>query len=74
MVASGQEILRLIGDGGENTLMFTRDALALAQQREWTSLRSPERESVCKLMDYSKFRYRQTKESRFQEEPGNKLF
>jgi translation initiation factor IF-3 len=58
--------VRLIGEGGENTLMFTRDAIALAQQRglDLVEVAPNEVPPVCKLMDYGKFRYDQTKKDR----------
>jgi len=58
--------IRLIGDNGENTLMFTRDALALAQQQglDLVEVAPNENPPVCKLMDYGKFRYEQTKKDR----------
>src|SRR6476646_11212881 len=58
--------VRLIGDGGENTLMFTRDAIALAQQRglDLVEVAPNEVPPVCKLMDYGKFKYDQTKKER----------
>jgi translation initiation factor IF-3 len=58
--------VRLIGEGGENTLMFTRDALALAQQRglDLVEVAPNENPPVCKLMDYGKFKYDQTKKER----------
>ncbi|MGA7731507.1 MAG: translation initiation factor IF-3 [Chloroflexia bacterium] len=58
--------VRLIGDGGENTLMFTRDAIALAQQRglDLVEVAPNENPPVCKLMDYGKFKYDQTKKER----------
>ena len=58
--------MRLIGEGGENTLMFTRDAIALAQQRglDLVEVAPNEVPPVCKLMDYGKFKYDQTKKER----------
>ena len=58
--------LGLIGDGGENTLMFTGDAIALARQRglDLVEVAPNENPPVCKLMDYGKFRYEQTKKDR----------
>jgi translation initiation factor IF-3 len=58
--------VRLIGDTGENTLMFTTDALALARQRglDLVEVAPNEVPPVCKLMDYGKFRYEQTKKER----------
>jgi translation initiation factor IF-3 len=58
--------VRLIGEGGENTLMFTRDAIALAQQRglDLVEVAPNENPPVCKLMDYGKFKYDQTKKER----------
>lgn len=58
--------MRLIGEGGENTLMFTRDAIALAQQRgmDLVEVAPNENPPVCKLMDYGKFKYDQTKKER----------
>lgn len=46
--------------------MFTRDALALAQQRglDLVEVAPNENPPVCKLMDYGKFRYEQTKKDR----------
>jgi translation initiation factor IF-3 len=56
----------LIGDNGENTLMFTRDALALAQQQglDLVEVAPNENPPVCRLMDYGRFRYEQTKKER----------
>ena len=58
--------VRLVGDNGENTLMFTSDALALARQRQLDLVEVAPNEvpPVCKLMDYGKFRYEQTKKER----------
>lgn len=58
--------IRLVGEGGENTLMFTRDALALARQRglDLVEVAPNENPPVCRLMDYGKFRYEQTKKER----------
>jgi translation initiation factor IF-3 len=58
--------VRLIGEGGENTLMFTRDAIALAQQGglDLVEVAPNEVPPVCKLMDYGKFKYDQTKKER----------
>ncbi|MDQ6694992.1 MAG: translation initiation factor IF-3 [Chloroflexota bacterium] len=58
--------MRLIGDGGDNSLMFTRDALMLARQRgmDLVEVAPNEVPPVCKLMDYGKFRYEQTKKER----------
>lgn len=58
--------VRLVGDSGENTLMFTTDALALARQRQLDLVEVAPNEvpPVCKLMDYGKFRYEQTKKER----------
>jgi translation initiation factor IF-3 len=55
-----------VGEGGENTLMFTRDALALARQRglDLVEVAPNENPPVCRLMDYGKFRYEQTKKER----------
>lgn len=46
--------------------MFTRDAIALAQQRglDLVEVAPNENPPVCKLMDYGKFRYEQTKKDR----------
>lgn len=46
--------------------MSTRDALALAQQRslDLVEVAPNENPPVCKLMDYGKFRYEQTKKDR----------
>ena len=46
--------------------MFTRDAIALAQQRglDLVEVAPNEVPPVCKLMDYGKFRYDQTKKDR----------
>ena len=46
--------------------MFTRDALALAQQRglDLVEVAPNENPPVCKLMDYGKFKYEQTKKER----------
>jgi translation initiation factor IF-3 len=58
--------VRLIGEGGENQLLFTRDALALARQRglDLVEVAPNEVPPVCKLMDYGRFRYEQTKKER----------
>ncbi len=58
--------VRLIGDAGDNSLMFTRDALMLARQRgmDLVEVAPNEVPPVCKLMDYGKFRYEQTKKER----------
>lgn len=58
--------MRLIGDDGENTLMFTRDALMLARQRglDLVEVAPNEAPPVVKLMDYGRFRYEQTKKER----------
>lgn len=58
--------VRLIGEGGENTLMFTRDALMLARQRglDLVEVAPNEAPPVVKLMDYGRFRYEQTKKER----------
>ena len=55
-----------MGEGGENTLMFTRDALALARSRglDLVEVAPNENPPVCRLMDYGKFRYEQTKKER----------
>lgn len=47
-------------------MMFTRDALALAQQQglDLVEVAPNEVPPVCKLMDYGKFRYDQTKKDR----------
>jgi translation initiation factor IF-3 len=46
--------------------MFTRDAIALAQQRglDLVEVAPNEVPPVCKLMDYGKFKYDQTKKER----------
>lgn len=56
----------MIGEGGENTLMFTRDALILARQRglDLVEVAPNEAPPVVKLMDYGRFRYEQTKKER----------
>src|SRR4051794_4824786 len=58
--------IRLVGERGENTLMFTSDALALARQRglDLVEVAPNEVPPVCRLMDYGKFRYEQTKKER----------
>jgi len=58
--------IRLIGDTGENTLMFTRDALALARQRglDLVEVAPNANPPVCKILDYGKFKYDQTKKER----------
>src|SRR5881397_3352991 len=58
--------IRLVGDTGENTLMFTRDALALARQRgqDLVEVAPNAVPPVCKIMDYGKFKYEQTKKER----------
>jgi translation initiation factor IF-3 len=46
--------------------MFTRDALALAQQQglDLVEVAPNENPPVCRLMDYGRFRYEQTKKER----------
>jgi len=46
--------------------MFTRDALALAQQQglDLVEIAPNENPPVCRLMDYGRFRYEQTKKER----------
>jgi len=58
--------IRLVGDTGENTLMFTRDALALARQQglDLVEVAPNAVPPVCKIMDYGKFKYEQTKKER----------
>jgi translation initiation factor IF-3 len=58
--------VRLIGEGGENQLMFTRDAVMLARQRglDLVEVAPNEVPPVVKMMDYGKFRYEQTKKER----------
>lgn len=58
--------IRLVGEGGENTLMFTRDAIVLARQRglDLVEVAPNEVPPVCRIMDYGKFRYEQTKKDR----------
>lgn len=58
--------VRLVGDTGDNTLMFTRDALALARQRglDLVEVAPNAVPPVCKIMDYGKFKYEQTKKER----------
>jgi translation initiation factor IF-3 len=55
-----------VGDTGENTLMFTNDALALARQRglDLVEVAPNAVPPVCKIMDYGKFKYEQTKKER----------
>lgn len=47
-------------------MMFTRDAIALARQRglDLVEIAPNEMPPVCKMMDYGKFRYEQTKKDR----------
>ncbi len=56
----------MIGDSGENTLMFTKDAIALARQRalDLVEVAPNAVPPVCKIMDYGKFKYEQTKKDR----------
>src|SRR5205085_11540290 len=58
--------IRLIGESGENTLMFTKDAIALARQRslDLVEVAPNAVPPVCKIMDYGKFKYEQTKKDR----------
>ncbi|HYP18549.1 MAG TPA: translation initiation factor IF-3 [Chloroflexia bacterium] len=58
--------VRLIGEDGENSLMFVRDALALARQRgmDLVEVAPNEVPPVVKMMDYGRFRYEQTKKER----------
>lgn len=55
-----------MGEGGENTLMFTRDALMQARQRglDLVEVAPNEVPPVVKMMDYGRFRYEQTKKER----------
>ena len=55
-----------MGDTGENTLMFTSDALALARQRglDLVEVAPNAVPPVVKIMDYGKFKYEQTKKER----------
>ena len=56
----------MIGEDGENALMFVRDALALARQRgmDLVEVAPNEVPPVVKMMDYGRFRYEQTKKER----------
>lgn len=56
----------MIGEDGENSLMFVRDALALARQRgmDLVEVAPNEVPPVVKMMDYGRFRYEQTKKER----------
>ena len=58
--------MRLIGENGENSLMFVRDALQLARQRgmDLVEVAPNEVPPVVKMMDYGRFRYEQTKKER----------
>src|SRR5207248_10066082 len=58
--------VRLVGDTAQNTLMFTNDALALARQRglDLVEVAPNAVPPVCKIMDYGKFKYEQTKKER----------
>lgn len=58
--------MRLIGEGGENSLMFVRDALNLARQQgmDLVEVAPNEVPPVVKMMDYGRFRYEQTKKER----------
>jgi translation initiation factor IF-3 len=58
--------IRLIGEHGENQLMFTRDAIAEAKQRglDLVEVAPNAVPPVCKIMDYGKFKYEQTKKDR----------
>ena len=55
-----------MGERGENTLMFTRDALQLARQQglDLVEVAPNEVPPVCRIMDYGRFRYEQTKRER----------
>jgi len=61
--------VRLIDDNGEFLgVMKTRDALALAQEKEMDLVEVSPKESppVCKLLDYGAFKYQKEKEKRAQ--------
>ena len=59
--------VRVIDDKGEQLgVMLTRDALAMAEERELDLVKvAPQaKPPVCKLMDYGKFRFEQSKRER----------
>jgi translation initiation factor IF-3 len=58
--------VRIVGDDVESTVMATRDALKLAEQKGLDLVEiSPNAEPpVCRLIDYSKFLYQQKKKQK----------
>ncbi|MBO5699357.1 MAG: translation initiation factor IF-3 [Bacteroidaceae bacterium] len=58
--------VRIVGDDIESTIMSTRDALKLAEQKGLDLVEiSPNAEPpVCRLIDYSKFLYQQKKKQK----------
>lgn len=59
--------IRVVGDDGEQFgVMSTRDALALATEKELDLVEiSPNATPpVCKIMDYGKFKYEKTKKDK----------
>ena len=59
--------IRVVGDDGEQFgVMSTRDALALAAEKELDLVEiSPNATPpVCKIMDYGKFKYEKTKKDK----------
>ena len=59
--------IRVVGDDGEQFgVMSTRDALALATEKELDLVEiSPNATPpVCKIMDYGKFKYEKTKKEK----------
>jgi translation initiation factor IF-3 len=61
-----REVRLIDGDGKHLGIMPLRDALALAQQRglDVVEVSPNANPSVCKLLEYGKFRYEQTKQER----------
>ncbi len=55
--------VRIVGDGIESTVMSTRNALHLAEQRgvDLVEISPNAQPPVCRLIDYSKFLYQQKK-------------
>lgn len=55
--------VRIVGDGIESTVMLTRNALHLAEQKgvDLVEISPNAQPPVCRLIDYSKFLYQQKK-------------
>ena len=58
--------VRIVGDGIESTVMPTRDALRLAEEKgvDLVEISPNAQPPVCRLIDYSKFLYQQKKRRR----------